>query len=373
MNIYIFYFIIVVIFNYFLSTVLAENNFYIISIRRSKNDKNYDDADEEVQEAIDELTNDRMNDIFEIISDNTETYRLPNGKMDEKLNELSKTTKLLRKRSEDNLLNNKKFKLQFINRYRPQHLRNGKTSKNSSSRSKSKSVKEEKVNENIEYIPIESNLVDFICPILNTYAILAYLSDDLIDEVKKLDNIVSIEKSIKTAPLQQNIDDDDNYICYEKEDIINETKWKDLSVQENLYTDDVNFTHLSLISQNKHDNHNNTIYDNNYYYPSSAGKGIDIYFIDSGLDVSVYENEFNSYEGTPDERTISCDGIFMYGRTTTVYYKKECTEIKGHEHGNFVSIAALGSKNGVAKKANLHMLEADYEVYQELRAIDYVK
>ncbi|KAL6605525.1 hypothetical protein U3516DRAFT_757489 [Neocallimastix sp. 'constans'] len=60
-----------------------------------------------------------------------------------------------------------------------------------------------------------------------------------------------------------------------KTNIIKETKWKEVSIQENKFD-------FSL-SNNKYFLNSSHPYDNNYYYPSSAGKGIDIYIIDGVL------------------------------------------------------------------------------------------
>eukprot|EP00833_Pecoramyces_ruminatium_P004190 jgi/Orpsp1_1/1178222/evm.model.c7180000064479.1 len=148
-----FLFAIVVIFNYLLLNVLADNKYYLISIRRSTKDKEYDKESKRVQNKIDNLVNDRMNDIYDIIIDNTDSYKTKNGTLDEKLEELSISNQL-RKRGENQI-----FK--FINR-------------NRNSRKNNNSYNLDSV---MDYIPFESNLVSHICPASNYYIVIAYLSE----------------------------------------------------------------------------------------------------------------------------------------------------------------------------------------------------
>jgi len=172
-------FIIVVTFNYFIN-VYAENYFYICAIIRDVNDKYYDDASVEVQNAIDELVNERMNDIYTIISDNRDTYLLENGKIDEILKELNSYT--LKKRN----LENKK--LLFVNEKRSNYY----------SRSQKIYKRSLSLTDKDELIAIDSELVSHICPIKNYYAIRVYLSDAILGKVESLPNIKYCEKSQMT-------------------------------------------------------------------------------------------------------------------------------------------------------------------------------
>ncbi|ORX80881.1 hypothetical protein BCR32DRAFT_268641 [Anaeromyces robustus] len=356
---YPFYFSMVVIFNYFILNVLADNHYYIVSIRRYSNDKEYDKSSKQIQNSIDELVNDRMNDIYEIIADNTETYKLNNGQLDKKLEELTIISQL-KKRSEidtkeiDTNEEDRKYKFFFINSNRPQNFHNFKRSLNSTI------TKEE-----IEYIPIESNLVIHICPILNYYAIVAFLSDDLVKEIRALPNVISCEKSSSTIAFRTiDYNNFDN-----KEKILLKTNWKDIDVQEHEFDFELRNTHLSLISQGRYNDSSDSVYDNNYYYPSSAGKGIDVYIIDHGFNLSVSEENFDTYQS---ERNITCDGIFINSRIQKANSINDCNT-DGSAHGTYVSIAAIGKINGVAKKANLHMLDTGLETFDELNALDYIK
>eukprot|EP00833_Pecoramyces_ruminatium_P018640 jgi/Orpsp1_1/1192672/evm.model.d7180000095114.1 len=157
MNTHTFFLFLLLIITTYIISVSSSNDYYIISIQRNKNDTNYDNADNTVQYKIDELVNDRMNDIYDIIIKNKETYILENNELDEKLDELNSTI--------INSRYNKKFL--FINKNRP------KTNFNQILKTN---------NNNNNYIPIESKLLSHICPILNYYAIRAYLSDDIIEE-----------------------------------------------------------------------------------------------------------------------------------------------------------------------------------------------
>ena len=169
-------FIIVVTFSYFIN-VYAKNNFYICAIIRDVNDKYYDDASVEIQNAIDELVNERMNDIYTIINDNRDTYLLNNGKMDEILKELNSST--LKKRN----LENKK--LLFVNEKRSNYY----------SRSQTIYKRSLSLTEKDELIAIDSQLVSHICPIKNYYAIRVYLSDAILGKVESLPNIKYCEKT----------------------------------------------------------------------------------------------------------------------------------------------------------------------------------
>ncbi|ORX64658.1 subtilisin-like protein, partial [Anaeromyces robustus] len=90
-----------------------------------------------------------------------------------------------------------------------------------------------------------------------------------------------------------------------------------------------------------------------FYYPSSAGKGIDIYLMDGGL-ITNHE-DFNT-----SERTITCDAI-----------SKEEDEFP--DHGIMVTSMAGGNIYGVSKKANLHMIAIDFSDDSVLRALDFIK
>jgi len=372
--------------NYCLLNVLAENNYYIVSILRNKNDKYYEES-EQIQNAIDKLVNDRMNDIYDMILENKDTYTTENGKIDEKLNELKITSQL---RKQDG---NKKTKFLFINN----NIFNQNRSFNETSLV-------EGDNKEIEYIPIDSDLVSHICPILNYYAIRVYLSDVTLKKISNIPNVIYYEISSKDSdttafltkkdvgnqyemPLKRSnvIENKENSEkIYDTKKVLDETHWKDIDVQEIQFhkdNSDITINPLSVISQGQYIPSEGFYYDNNYYYPSSAGKDIDIYIVDTGLHTSFSPKDFDNYEGTPNERIISCDGNIYDGKFHSVNAteKYDCAandmteENEYYYHGTAVAIAAAGTINGSAKKANIHALPIVVNSESVLVAMDYIK
>jgi len=133
------------------------------------------------------------------------------------------------------------------------------------------------------------------------------------------------------------------------------------------------FSHLSFISQSKYDSKITKEYDNNFYYPSSAGKGIDIYLIDVGLRTN--HEDYDEYVGTEDERTVECDAIITNGKTEILEgeNKKSCsTDTYYPRHGVMVSSLAGGKIFGVAKKANIHMIATGVNTDDDLLALNYI-
>jgi len=353
MNVFKFYFKIVVIFNYFILNTLAGNNYYLVGIRRSKKDVAYEDATENIQNAIDKMVNDRMNSIYNIISDNKNTFKLKNGKIDKKLDELEKIKKLQKRGLEDD----NEIKIDFINpnefvfKKKTHKVNNVKRSLNST------------ITDDDEKIQLKSELVSHLCPVGNIYVVSAYLSDETAKMVKNLPNVEIFEKSCTSTESKV-----ESY--FNKQDILDETHWRGLEVQENDFDFDLKFTHLSLLSQGKFYGNSTTTYDNNFYYPSSAGKGIDIYAIERGLNIYKSEEDFDTYNG---ERTITCDIIIdskVYKRVSSI---RDC-ENSSNNHGTVVAIAAVGKLHGVAKKANYHLIKTNtLDVDDELLALKYIQ
>ena len=369
---YSFFLVIVVIFNYCILNTLAKNNFFIITIQRDVKDKKYYDYNFFDQSKFTEFVNDRMNDIYDIIAENKDTYNTNNETVDVNLGEIDNTYHL-RKRNDGtqdeivkfDFFSNRKNSLSkrsFDHRHNsyPIPFSNSTTIKNKTQHGKNR----------IKYIPIDSTLVKPICPILNTYAINVYLSSSMVSEIKnRIPNIVEIEERITghshSLPYEK---------YYNENEILQETHWKELNVQENYFDYELRFSHLSLISQGKFYDSINSFYDNNYYYPGSAGKGVDIFIVDVDLRVSEFKDEFDIYNG---ERTISCDAI-CYDSTCTNTYENEiynCTAKHTDRkiHGTYVAIAAAGRINGVAKKANIHMIAADLHPGDDLAALDFIR
>jgi len=141
-------FLIILIFDNFRGLICSKNIYYIVAIQRKNTDKNYNNESYEIQEIIDELVNDRMNDIYNIIEENKSTYILDNGEIDEKLEELEFLNLIKRNNGNDN---NKKRKFIFINRNKEILNKNIKRSTIS--------------NEIEEMVPVHSNLISHLCPI----------------------------------------------------------------------------------------------------------------------------------------------------------------------------------------------------------------
>jgi len=159
-----------------------------------------------------------------------------------------------------------------------------------------------------------------------------YLHPRLVDEIDTLPYIDSIEKEAKIefAGNSRNIDK-----------IIEETGWKDVTYEEAQY-------HLSLLSQDVFDNVDK--YDNTYYYPSTAGKNVDIYLFEGGYNFNHLE-----FRSTKEDRTIKCINTSVEG--IEVVDESECMKSNDYYydfHGEFVSTVAGGRKHGVAKKANIY-------------------
>ncbi|ORX79050.1 subtilisin-like protein [Anaeromyces robustus] len=357
----LFIFTIVVLFNYIIN-VYAENDYYMVSIKSHKNHKNYDDESKSVQRAIDVLVNERLNDIYDIIEENKDTYILENGQMDEKLKELDSV--ILKKR---NNKNNENTKLFFINNLRQSNIIN--FQKNIHKRSDNST---ENLNDKVEYIPVDSKLVSPMCPVGKNYAVSIYASEEVIEEVKKLPNIAHCEKSL---PSENHF-----YNYYSFDRIQKETNWTEVFVQEhNPFYGKNLYSHLSLLSQTRFNEDNTQVYDNNYYFPGTAGQGIDIYVIEEG--VNFYNNsDYDTYKGTSYERTVSCDAI-IENHSSIIPIPKNDTRSKNcfvsnptsTFHGNIVNAMAGGNYFGVAKKANIHVIATTLHTDPELAALDFIK
>jgi len=128
---------------------------------------------------------------------------------------------------------------------------------------------------------------------------------------------------------------------YDEEEILANTGWKGVSIQENAPL------HLSVISQGTEIGEQFHKYDKNYYYPSSAGNDTDIYIIDTGFNFTY--PEFNGVNATC-EKIIKKDG-----NVATPANEKVCNGPPSFSyHGSLVSSAIAGKFSGVAKNARIH-------------------
>ncbi|ORY51726.1 subtilisin-like protein [Neocallimastix californiae] len=224
--------------------------------------------------------------------------------------------------------------------------------------------------------------------VLDVTLINAYLSKEIYEIVKDLpdvveciedvkiqnptipESLVHIDKSIKssrTDRTSKNVKRDENENNYYNiTDIKVDTKWSDVSVEHNAGL------HLSLISQSKFDSNLIGKYDTNYYYPSTAGSGVDIYIIDGGINV-------NHADFDTTDRTVTCDAITNEDGYTVIEkdseLSKNCsgTEKKKQLHGISVASAAAGTLYGVAKKANIHAIAIEPYFSNYISALKYIE
>jgi len=141
---------------------------------------------------------------------------------------------------------------------------------------------------------------------------------------------------------------------YNKNKILSETGWKDLSIETNASS------HLSLLSQGIFNEQLNNKYDKNYYYPASAGKGVEVFMFDNGFNFNL--DEFSEIEANI-EAFIGKDGVKNVSDKAKELGIEESILRKDYrdpekqsipDHGTLTSIAVAGKKFGVAKKANIH-------------------
>ncbi|KAG4092904.1 subtilisin-like protein [Neocallimastix lanati (nom. inval.)] len=290
-----------------------------------------------------------MNDIYDVIEKKKESYILENSELDKKLDELESLPKEKRNEQRKKFL----FLNKQNNRFYKRSLELNKSDNSTSS----------------DYIPFESNLVMHITDVLNYKLVSAYLSEETAKIVCNMKNVLYCKKNEKLniignaqmdtpveVKLNLNKRSEENFSKYDEtkyyniEAIQRETGWKEVSVQE--FSNVSNFNYLQLISQSPYYYECKRI-DNNYYYPSSAGQGIDIYAIDGGLIVDHID--FDTYEGTPYERTVTCDALATETgiNETTEEQKNNCTYKEGYYPGHgIMDLSVAGGKySGVAKKS----------------------
>jgi len=194
------------------------------------------------------------------------------------------------------------------------------------------------------------NESDFVYPISSVkdrVVLYAYLSKTLADELpSKFENVVEcLPDKAKFKKFHKN---------YDVAEILAETQWKNLSVRENADQ------HLSLLSQGKVSQKGK--YDTNYYYPASAGKGVDLVFVDSSFNFGY--SEFSN----TNERTVECTGIVRNGVVST-NVSGGC-DISTVYHGESTSATAAGLTNGVANLANVYGVAVPTTARGELKDSD---
>ncbi|ORX83519.1 hypothetical protein BCR32DRAFT_277923, partial [Anaeromyces robustus] len=200
----------------------------------------------------------------------------------------------------------------------------------------------------------DSNYIYPIGSIYDNTILYAYLSTKLIKSIEKMPCVTDI---IKDKVLKKT-----SY--YNEIDIQQQAQWDGLEIQNNAPN------HLSVISQGKYRGDLINKYDTNYYYPESAGKNVDIFILDGGFN-------FNYEEYKSNGRTTKCDIAVINGRIinkTTSDVPNLCNLDPEKVHGILVSAVAGGSKNGVAKKANIHGINLNNITYSNVfTALIYIK
>jgi len=190
--------------------------------------------------------------------------------------------------------------------------------------------------------------------------IYSYLSNDVVDKVNEIPSVMGCMEDREFKLNSYNNNDSSNMDSFDKlNEILNETQWSGVSVREN------SSIHLSLISQGKFHGNSTDQYDKNYYYPSSAGKDIDIFILDSGF--NFRHPEF----ANKDERTTKCAFVVKQGRIFPSKYDDYCI-ISSNIHGLGVSDVAGGLKNGVANKANIYGISLYDNNYRDDEYTEYV-
>ncbi|ORX85093.1 subtilisin-like protein [Anaeromyces robustus] len=225
-----------------------------------------------------------IDEINELIIDNIDTYQHP-----ERLDDLETTSKLRKRSNYDN--NQPLF---FIS--------------------------------NSDYIyPISS--------IKNTVVLYTYLSKTVVKKIGKVNGVfdcISNSKHVFTK---------NSY--YNEKSILNETQWSGMKIQEN-----ADF-HLSLLSQGLYDKNVIGKYDNNFYYPASAGEDVNIIVIDTSFHFDIPEFTYT------DERIATCAANIKDGIASTDDTDNFCG-FDEDPHGEYTSDLVGGYIHGVAKRANIY-------------------
>ncbi|OUM66418.1 carbohydrate-binding module family 18 protein [Piromyces sp. E2] len=179
----------------------------------------------------------------------------------------------------------------------------------------------------------------------------AYLTEEIAAIVKKFPNVKSISKDIMYEPASAS---------YDLNKIKKDTKWNGVEVRENAPSQ------LSLISQGKYDPSFINEYDDNYYFPQSGGKGINIFIFDTGFD-------FRHEEFSNKERTVKC--IFNVTDAKLIQTNNEsvCYGQNRSDHGTACATVAGGKTLGSASEANIYgVLLNKYSYGNTIAAMDYI-
>eukprot|EP00833_Pecoramyces_ruminatium_P005769 jgi/Orpsp1_1/1179801/evm.model.c7180000070792.1 len=252
-----------------------------------------------------------VNDIHELILDNRDTYKNP-----EKLDEIEEAANL---------------------RKRKRNLENQDNQDNQD-------------NQEI-YSYDESSFVYPISSVKDRVVLYAYLSNYLSKKLPNMnDNIIEVVQNRAITHF--------DHSNYNVDDILSQTGWENLSVRSN-----ADF-HLSLISQGIYNKSLVNQYDNNYYYPSTAGKDIDIVIFDSSFGFG-----YSEFDTSNNDRIVKCVGSILNGKAMAPDSEKKCGETF-LDHGETVSDVAAGAIHGVASRANVYGISVPVSAVQGINDSD---
>jgi len=178
----------------------------------------------------------------------------------------------------------------------------------------------------------------------------AYLNENLVPEIEGIEYVSSVH-------IGEHFDiNESKEPIYNIDEIKKYTGWKDVTVK-----DKKDYPQLSLISQGQYRSAYVDEYDNNYYYPSSAGEGINIIVLDTGFNFK--SPEFSN----TDEREVKCTVEIRNATSYDVADESICgTHIEPNYHGEIVSDMAGGINGGVAVKSNIYGVALDYSITDKL-------
>jgi len=169
--------------------------------------------------------------------------------------------------------------------------------------------------------------------------IYSYLSEDVLSLVRKLPNVKSCIPDFKIK------------ISNDSVNIFRDLKstWDKPCVRGDTYN------YLSLISQGGY-NYSDSSYDSNYYFPRSAGQGINVFILDNGFNFRHYDF------ANRDERDVKCIVyVDKFSVDTRIYEPERCWNGSSDFHGSKTSDVIGGLNRGVASKANIYGVELKYE------------
>ncbi|OUM59375.1 carbohydrate-binding module family 18 protein [Piromyces sp. E2] len=182
----------------------------------------------------------------------------------------------------------------------------------------------------------------------------SYLSGELLKKVLSMSNIVGFEKNFIYEKEEE---------IYNREDILEDTKWNDFKVRKN------SPLHLSLISQGKYDDEIIDQYDDNYYYQKKGGKGISMFIFDDGF-------RFDYKEFSNSNRITKCLIGVDQGNIYEVESEMHCgsTNYTTDNHGTKVATIAGGRFHGVADNINIYgVVLNDFSSASIVSALTYIK